>query len=80
MRRQEPRCAARPKPGAAYAGCDAPFELYQDSSGGDNWRSTNHQNREGTVTLRFRGYRVREGTAERSGDRATPIVTQSRGA
>jgi hypothetical protein len=71
------RCST--EPGAAYADRDAPFELYQDSSGGDNWRSTNHQNREGTVTLRFRGYRVRESTAERSGDRATPIVTQSRG-
>ena len=51
-------------------------EIYQDSSGGENWQSTNHVNRFGQVTQSFRGYRV---TAEDSmieeGLRATPILT-----
>ncbi len=51
-----------------------PFELYQESSGGENWQSPNHVNREGKVPLRFRGYRLRSGESERRGDRATPVV------
>ena len=38
--------------------CRGPFELYQDSSGGDNWQSPVHVNAEGRVPNRFRGYRV----------------------
>jgi hypothetical protein len=34
------------------------LEIYQESSGGENWRSAAHVNREGVVPLRFRGYRV----------------------
>lgn len=34
------------------------LEIYQDSSGGENWHSTNHVNRFGTITTTFRGYRV----------------------
>ena len=71
------RCSA--ERGAVYQPCTAPFELYQDSSGGENWRGTNHRNRDGVVPLQFRGYRVREGTSERSGHRASPVVSQSRG-
>lgn len=52
-----------------------PFEIYQDSSGGENWRSRNHVNRRGEIPCRFRGYRVvREGTTA-SGLRASPIVS-----
>jgi hypothetical protein len=51
-----------------------PFELYQDSSGGENWRSRNHQNREGRVPVRFRGYR-RSDQPDREILRATPVVT-----
>jgi hypothetical protein len=51
------------------------LRIYQDSSGGENWRSTNHVNRFGRVMQSFRGYRV---TAEESlleaGLRATPII------
>ena len=32
--------------------------IYQDSSGGENWLSTNHVNRFGKVMQSFRGYRV----------------------
>lgn len=56
-----------------------PWSVYQDSSGGENWDSSNHvdgQNRSGVL---FRGYRVRCGDAGEhmliaEGDRATPAV------
>lgn len=52
-----------------------PFELFQASSGGDNWQSRAHLNRHGEVPLRFRGYRLRHGASERCGLRATPLVS-----
>ena len=57
----------------------APFELYQDSSGGENWQSSNHVNRNGRVSTTFQGYRVRAAGVEARGRRATPIVTLSNG-
>jgi len=51
-----------------------PFELYQDSSGGEYWQSTNHINRERRIPTSFRGYRQRAGAEEMVGLRATPIV------
>ena len=61
------------------AGCPAaavatPFELFQASSGGENWDSSAHVDRSGTVPLPFRGYRSRAGSREASGFRASPIV------
>ena len=50
------------------------LEIYQDSSGGENWDSRNHVNREGRVPCSFRGYRVRAGGREESGLRASPAV------
>jgi YetA-like protein len=50
------------------------WELYQDSSGGENWKSTNHVNRDGRVPVSFRGYRVRRGGEESSGLRASPVI------
>jgi len=51
------------------------FAIYQDSSGGENWQSTNHVNRFGKTTPLFRGYRV---TADQhlieEGDRALPVL------
>lgn len=55
--------------------CALPFELYQDSSGGENWQSSNHLNRNRAVPTTFRGYRMREGTGETRGLRATPVVS-----
>jgi hypothetical protein len=49
-------------------------EIYQDSSGGENWRSRNHVNHKGIVPCSFRGYRVRVGGEERSGLRARPLL------
>ncbi len=51
------------------------IEVYQDSSGCDNWQSKNHMNREGKIPLQFKGYRVSEaGTLYGSGDHASPVM------
>jgi len=49
--------------------------IYQDSSGGNNWQSTNHINREQQIPVSFRGYKIYQNEAIVSeGLRATPIV------
>jgi hypothetical protein len=54
----------------------AGWELYQDSSGGDNWNSRNHVNREGRVPCSFRGYRLRTAEGgEELGKRASPVAS-----
>ncbi len=60
----------------AQCGSD-PLEIYQDSSGGENWQSRNHLNRQGQIPCTFRGYRSRHGNKELCGHRATPIVQVS---
>jgi hypothetical protein len=69
---QRVRCA--PERGLPLDDVDVPFELFQESSGGDHWNGAIHRNREGRVPLRFRGYRLRSGRVERTADRATPVV------
>lgn len=71
------RCS--PEPGIPAATFELPFEIYQNSSGGENWGSPNHLNREHRVPLAFRGYRIKSGGWARSGLRATPIVTITSG-
>jgi hypothetical protein len=66
------RCSE--EPGAPFATYSPPFVLYQDSSGGENWRSRAHCNRAGSVPTSFRGYTVTARGVERTGLRATPIV------
>ena len=50
------------------------LEIYQDSSGGENWDSQNHVGRDGIVTTRFRGYRGTAGAERLEGLRAEPVV------
>ena len=78
------RCMCSPEIGAPAEEFATPFELYQDSSGGENWRSTNHLNRNREVSVSFRGYRLKAGRGtgtphppdpKRSGD----LSPQSRG-
>lgn len=64
-----------PEVGAPFEEFATPFELYQDSSGGENWKHPNHLNRNREVPHTFRGYRIGACT----GLRATPIVVVSRG-
>jgi hypothetical protein len=61
--------------GAAVQTGSGPLEIYQDSSGGANWRSRNHVNRHGQVPCSFCGYRVRRGNEETFGLRASPVAT-----
>ena len=51
-----------------------PFEILQESSGGEHWNGPIHRNRHGRVDLRFRGFRRRVANVETAGERATPIV------
>jgi hypothetical protein len=56
-----------------------PVEIYQDSSGGENWKGSNHINRRREIPNTFRGYRLRAGRKERTGLRASPILELTRG-
>jgi hypothetical protein len=71
-------CSAEPE--LPFAEVALPLELYQDSSGGENWRGSNHVNRRREVPNTFRGYRLRAGDSEQHGLRATPAVYVARGA
>jgi YetA-like protein len=68
-----------PEPSSPIRACDSPFELYQDSSGGENWRGTVHVNRHGVVPNTFQGYRLRAPNLDENGLRSTPLVTLERG-
>lgn len=50
------------------------LEIYQDSSGGDNWNSPSHVNRYGKVMNSFRGYRVNSESLLEEGHRASPTI------
>jgi hypothetical protein len=71
------RCS--PEIGAPFAVAEVPFELYQDSSGGENWQSPAHLNRHHQIRSRFCGYRIRAGASEQMGRRATPVLLMERG-
>ncbi len=55
---------------------DGHVEIYQDSSGGRNWHSTNHWNRHKVIVPAFSGYQVKSnGKLVDEGKRATPTVS-----
>ena len=69
--------AAEPSVSLQSAICDR-FKIYQDSSGGINWTSSNHVNRAGKVMHAFQGYRVTlDGVGITEGKRAQPSITLS---
>jgi hypothetical protein len=70
---------ASPEIGAAFESGLTPFVLYQDSSGGEQWNSRNHLNREHKIPVTFRGYRLSWHGETREGLRATPAVSLTRG-
>lgn len=51
------------------------LEIYQDSSGGENWKSKNHLNRHLKVPCKFKGFRVCNSGKEEFGERANPVVS-----
>jgi hypothetical protein len=62
------------EPGVSFAAASAPFEIYQDSSGGEAWHSNVHLNRHREISTKFRGYRVTRGSEGETGLRASPVV------
>lgn len=56
------------------ANVDLPTEIYQDSSGGVNWRHIAHVDRHGDIPCTFRGYRRESGSRRVDGLRATPVM------
>jgi hypothetical protein len=50
------------------------LELFQASSGGQNWNSSNHLDRHRQVPMPFRGYRLCIDGTESTAERATPYV------
>lgn len=57
---------------------DGPVAVYQDSSGGEHWKSAAHVNRRGEIPLTFRGYKM-SGAVSRTGLRATPAAVVGAG-
>lgn len=52
------------------------FDIYQDSSGGKNWNSSNHVNRFGKVASTFPGHRVTaDDVVLEKGDRISPTLS-----
>jgi hypothetical protein len=70
----DPAIVFRPEPGLPLRQTTGRFEIFQGSSGGENWQSPVHVNRHGEVPTQFRGYRVRDGNQETTGLRALPLV------
>jgi hypothetical protein len=58
---------------------EKPFEIYQESSGGANWKSAVHRNRDGVVPLEINGYEIRDAHRVAHGERATPVVNITAG-
>ncbi len=50
-----------------------PVQIYQASSGKENWQSSNHVNAAGEVPCQFRGYKVHAPGRENSGEHAQPL-------
>lgn len=71
----EPRITWRTELEQPVRSTKGELEIYQDSSGGENWQSKNHVNRHGSVACSFRGYRVRTGDDEETGLRASPVLS-----
>ena len=59
---------------------EKPFEIYQESSGGRNWKSSTHRNRDNVIPLERPGYEARDASHVEDGTRATPIVQGMAGA
>lgn len=50
------------------------LSIYQENSGGENWQSPVHRNRENRVPFQRRGYVLSQGANREQGSRANPIL------
>ena len=66
----------RLRPGVEPVSSDnEPLLLHQESSGGDNWNSNNHLDRNGVLTTRYRGFRLYQNSEVKDhGNRASPVA------
>lgn len=56
------------------------FTLFQASSGGDNWYSTNHMDKEGVIKTPFKGFQIKKNQEVIfSGNRAEPLISVYQG-
>lgn len=78
-RRPIEHVAVSPETGQPAFDGQLPLELYQDSSGGEYWVSTNHISRLRQVPITFRGYRITTPSAAHEGLRATPALVARAG-
>ena len=62
-----------PEPGSPFQPIPAQTRILQESSGGENWRSTNHINADRKIDVDFRGYRIATEPPQ-EGLRACPIL------
>jgi hypothetical protein len=60
--------------GATVQQAEKSIELFQASSGGKNWKSSNHIDRNRKIPMPFRGYRLCVDGAQSTAERATPYV------
>lgn len=58
---------------------DSELSVYQESSGGHNWDSPNHLNREKQIPLRFNGYQLGLDGEILEGKRIQPVLTTRAG-
>ena len=72
------RLAISVEPGFIAEGSQR-VSVYQESSGGERWQSSNHRTRTGVVPFRYRGYQTAVDGVASSGLRATPTVLISAG-
>jgi hypothetical protein len=65
----------RTEPSHEVVSSNESCSIFQASSGGDHWNSTNHLDRQRNVPVAFRGYRFEVDGCVREGLRATPQVS-----
>ena len=63
----------------AWEAAECPLVIYQESSGGEQWNSRVHVDRNGQVPMRMRGFRLASGSRRREGRRAQPAVQVASG-
>jgi hypothetical protein len=68
------KCELIAERAAAPAAASRNVHLYQDSSGGTNWQSQTHVNREGRIPCQFCGYKLEVDGLEDAGLRASPAL------
>jgi hypothetical protein len=72
-------CRVSLAPGTPPTVAEQPVTLFQASSGGPAWNSSNHVNYEPAVRLPFRGFKLSAGRSVADGGRATPALTLEAG-